>query len=125
MTKPITADQVAEIRERHKRDQWIYECPNCRAPLRDLDDDCDDMLAYIGQTRIEIRDTQYRNNCLQSDIRELEELRDRLKARIAELEAAIKDEIDKWPVLNTDHPLYKALNGGRDDEATDVATKKT
>ena len=29
--------------------------------------------------------------------------------RIAELEAAIKDEIDRSPVINTDHPLYKAL----------------
>ena len=29
--------------------------------------------------------------------------------RITELEAAIKDEIDRWPVINRDHPLYKAL----------------
>ena len=28
---------------------------------------------------------------------------------IKRLREAIKDEIDKWPVENTDHPLYKAL----------------
>ena len=32
-----------------------------------------------------------------------------LEAENNRMREAIKDEIDKWPVENTDHPLYKAL----------------
>ena len=40
---------------------------------------------------------------------------ERLEAKVAKLEAAIKDHFDRQPALNTDDPLYLALANSEAD----------